>query len=318
MCGLRWFLGTSRYVNYSAVLILCGLVASVHAAGRGAVARPTTAPSSGMLAPSTEPDASQRNSASSIEQASFEARMNDPRQFARLLWDHGLSYTGTRARFNASHLGQFYPLLRDPEYRAYWGNTSKIIAFIGREAADRDKSTAVLLEYFRRPEEWKQGRQPMQVAEKINALELVGLVGGTAAEPTLLKALTREGAAEIAGEWINGPAPSYYPGTREQAIELIQGRAAKGMIYLRQPEGLAMIERMHHELDADATLRRTKHLLYDGVGSALAVRDYIADTGIDEYLKGWGENPVGGIMKLQPYLKKYDAYYRNAPAAAGR
>lgn len=254
-----------------------------------------------------------------LDRALFQERKKDPWEFARLQWAHGVSYTETRALFDASHLPQFHKMLSDPDYHLYWGNISKVIAFIG-VGRNQAESVPVMLDYFRRPEKWEEFDVRSLVGptgSKINALSYVGLIGDNSIEPLLLKALTREGALDIAREWIDGPPPFYYAGKREKAVELVQGRAAMGLIFLRSTEGIAAVERMYREIDPDAEQRKIKYQLYDGLISALAVRDLITEIGIDEYLKTWGTTR-GEMPKLMPYLKKYDAYFRNQPVPVGQ
>lgn len=248
------------------------------------------------------------------EREEYQARMKIPQEFARLRWAHGLSYKKTRELFTQQHLNDFYPLLNDPAYRSYWPSIVFIIAFIG---PGEDRSIPILMEYCMRQEEWRQfgevGRAN-DVYGKFHVLRALGFIGGETAEAVLKHALTPEGAADIARNWIESPPPFHYAGKRQEVIELIQSNAAMGLVYLRKPENMPAIEAIYQRFEADPGLLRTQPQLYNGIVSALGMRDYLAEVGMDEYLSYWGEG-LGYFEKLAPHLRKYDNPVRQRAAA---
>ena len=107
----------------------------------------------------------------------------------------GLNYNSINALLPKDKLPVLYGLLDDELYAPYWGNISTVIGNV----SDDPNTVPILLNYFKRDDgeklNWMQG--------KIWTLAHIGKIGGDAADSILRKAITKEGARELAKDWLD-------------------------------------------------------------------------------------------------------------------
>jgi prepilin-type processing-associated H-X9-DG protein len=187
-------------------------------------------------------------------------------------------------------------------------DAAKKLKAMGKKA---DQAIAFLISSFKQAEDVSSlkghtyGRT--HAMSKIRVLVWVGKIGGEEATRFLRQALTREGAEELARAWINGPLTGYFSG-KEQALNLIQGRAAVGLVYSQDPENIALVEKKYR--DCLANYRR-KHSAYPpadmrllfGLTDAVAGRELIEDFGWDTYYTMITTDNIP--LVLSSYLNKY-------------
>ena len=241
-----------------------------------------------------------------LDKVVFDQRYSDCREFIKLQWLNGIPYRQTRRLLEEDSLAALYQMLEDPQYASRWPDIAKIIGFISEDA----NSVPELVNYIRRREDWSTVRTDREgvarIVGKVKTLLWVGLVGGETANTLLRKAVTLEGARELAKEWIDGELPGSFGNKRSELVELIQGSAAIGIVHSQHAENMRLVEQEYRQVHADCEKNKVATEYYNQLCDAMAIRDLIAEKGMKEYLGSLG----AGGNELSPYLKRYSWFLR--------
>ena len=251
----------------------------------------------------------------SVWAALHNLKYSDPREFVKLIWYEGMSYKSARRLIKSDSLPTLYELLKDPEYASYWAKVTKLIGWLSDKG--NHESIAALYDYFRRGDDWTIVTDPTaghsRVLGKIRSLGSIGRIGGTEADSILKKALTAEGAQELAGEWIDGPLPLKSKFDKTYVIEHIQGAAAVGIVYSQNEENIRLVEELYEKEVAEYKENKVITELGNHLVGALAYRDLIREKGMEAYLNLSGSGEFGDLV---PYLDRYSYHIISYPATA--
>ena len=213
-------------------------------------------------------------------------------------------------------------MLGDPRYRKDWGVLSMVLARL-------DKGTDAqhaIIHMIRRGDIWPRNDRDLRrfVWTKINAVGTLGHTNGDVARATVRDALTENGAAKLAEEWLGRDLPAEFQSNPGGVVSAIRGRAALGLVYSLDEDNVRMVEKLYESMAPDVKKRRA-HLresslgfydltleeqnldgLFNALVSALATRDLIRDVGNDQFLEIAADNDAL-YRALGGYLRKYSA-----------
>jgi len=241
-----------------------------------------------------------------LGEALFDAKYSDPRNFVRLKWFSGMPYKTARRLIKEDKLPLLYEMLEDKSYAPYWHKVALLIGYVSEDP----NSVPVLLHYFQRDDSWNWKSVDRMVGiprigGKVSALKWIGKIGGDEADIILRDAVTEQGAARLANAWIEGdllPNSSTFE-SKENVVELIRGRAAKGLVYSGRPENIDIVKLLYAQEDAYCRTNRKVTRLYNGLVDAMATQAFIAENSRESLLNISGASNHLDI--IEPYIRKY-------------
>lgn len=239
--------------------------------------------------------------APAIDYTAVYPRSRDIRAFARARpAEGGVPYSIAKREYSAADLSELHAMVLDPkEAPDARMRAATIIGYLGSGKS----SVNVLVESVTRPEDFAAPTSPnipasARVTAKVRALEWAGLAGKDDASAILRKAITPQGAAELAAQWIDSPALPNVNGGKDAILDAIRGRAAIGLVYSQVPENLELVEETYQRSEAE------RPAFTNLLSEAMARRDMIADMGMEKYL---ADTMAGGRGRgaIATYLQKY-------------
>jgi hypothetical protein len=232
-----------------------------------------------------------------LEQTLFDSKYSDPREFFKLQWISGIRYKEVRRLIKKESIPTLCDMLRDQQYVSDWANVAKVICLVAEDA----NSLPELVRYIQQAEDWTSTTKPYRMIGKVKTLVWIGLIGGEQVDRLLRNALTAEGSVELAKDWIDGPLPSGYNTHRDEAVGLIRGSAAIGIMLSQNAESAKLVEQLYMQVHDDCRKDRRVSELYYQLIDAMVVRDFLVEKGKEQYLNLIGTNH----NEFDPYLKKY-------------
>lgn len=204
--------------------------------------------------------------------------------------DSGMQYDSVKKAITKDKLPLLYELLAEAEYTPYWNNIARIIGYI----SDDPNSIDVLLIYFQRDDVLLVE----SIAGKVGSIAWIGKIGGQKADSILKKAITKEGARELAKLWID--KEEWKKGRdkrdKDQIIAYIQGAAIDGLVNSGKKENWDMIDRLYN----DTSQKDIRSKLVE----AMAKKAFITDHNNDVEAYFLIDTQVM-YRNLKPYLDKY-------------
>ncbi len=231
-------------------------------------------------------------------EAEFRAKYRDIRDYVKF---GDPLYGRTREMFSKDDLPKLYELLKDDNYAPYWTNVSQVIGFI----SDDPNSIPFLLDYFQR----NDGAKNFSMLGKLWSLAWIGKIGGTLADSILKKAVTKEGARELAKNWIDEELwqDEIFKENKDAVIAYIRNDALKGLVLSGKQENIDFVTKLFNEQMAISLQNKKPTELINALGDAMTLKDYIADYGIDSFFAIWHSDDGRYIM---PYVEKYSFWRR--------
>jgi hypothetical protein len=226
----------------------------------------------------------------------------DPFEFINLIWHSGLPYKETRDRVDPASLPLLWAALKDPRQSSSWPKIAQLMGYMGEDA----QTARFLLDYVRRAEDWKPLNDAVlfnRMVGKVKVLKWVGKIGDKDSVEVLRKALTEEGAKDLAKDWIDGPMPEWAKKANGRVVELIRGTAAIGLVYSQDAEGIRLVEKEYERVHEGRKKGEAVSEYYNQLIDAMAARDMIRDMGKQEFFKLLGSEKE--VDAMSPYLRKY-------------
>jgi len=217
-----------------------------------------------------------------VDAAIFLLKHSDPKEFARLEWQDDVPYRLARKLFGERSAPQFRALLEDKEYAPTWYRVAPVIAFTSRTP----ESAQAILAYVQRREDVSELHTPTahrRIDGKIAALRLLGLYQfqDQWTDEVLRQALTSDGAALLAQQWIDHLPNSY---SKDKAIYLIQGSGAAGLVFSQKADNLRLV-REAYEKETERCRREGKSSPLRGqLVDALIWQELIGEKGMEDFL----------------------------------
>jgi len=260
-----------------------------------------------------------RQAPEALDQALFDKKYGDPREFVKLRWYNGMNYKQARRLIKKDQLPLLHQMLQDPNYAPYWHAVARLIGFV----SDDPNSIPVLLDYFQRDDSWNWEKRGTlahrRLGGKIDALKWIGKIGRHQVNALLRAAVTEDGAAELAKAWLgHGLVPkSSTFNTIANTIVRIRGRAAEGLVLTEDKENIDVVKRLFaKEIDYCRANKKISRL-YNPLRSAIAYHDFIADNDREALFSLFGSQELR--RQLRPYIKKYSwqQYVQQASETGG-
>jgi hypothetical protein len=212
--------------------------------------------------------------------------------------DSGMPYVLLKQTVKKDQLPLLCKLLDSNDYAPYWHNIARMIGYISSDP----NSIPYLLNYFKRDD----GAKVVSIAGKVGSIAWIGKIGGDKADPILKKAITKEGAEELAKSWID--KEDWRKGSnkfdKKQLIAYIQGAALNGLVYTGKKENWDIVDKLYNEQKEISIKNGQQTDIMSPLVDAMAKKGFIADNknDVEAYFRldlqaGFG--PVG------PYLEKY-------------
>jgi hypothetical protein len=218
---------------------------------------------------------------------------------------------------NEQSIQLLHEMLMDPADQHLWGSVYTMLGYLSKNPASVD----AMMDYFQRADEWNvnpneptaraMGRR--RVTEKMLALQWIGRIDPERATPILQKALTLQGAEELAAKWINDPRLPEFSLTRAQTIGFIRGYAGKGLIFTQKPENIDLVIALARESNEpinDPAVRQQYGQLVD----ALMYHLMIQDMGMEQHLISYTGRGDVQPPDVPGYLKKAQELAKPLPA----
>lgn len=222
----------------------------------------------------------------------YAAKYSDPREYVKRDNSH-IRYEEVRRLISKDKLPLLHEMLEDKKYAPYWHNVAELIGYI----SDDPTSVPVLFRYFQSDESGNISNLYI----KLWALKWIGKIGGDEADSILRKAVTEKGAVDLA-VWLDDKPWPRKGLTRENVIGFIRQAAMTGLVLTGKAENIRLVEEIY-EQELPAAIRTKKAtIVFGGAIDALAIKDFIAENGLEAYLSLYGNNK---LKKLSPYLRKY-------------
>ncbi|MBN1974948.1 MAG: hypothetical protein JW787_15005 [Sedimentisphaerales bacterium] len=210
----------------------------------------------------------------------------------------GLNYNSINTLLPKDKLPVLYRLLDDEQYAPYWPNISTVIGYV----SDDPNTVSVLLNYFKRDD----GEKLSWMTGKIWTLAYIGKIGGDAADSILRKAITKEGARELAKDWLDEQLwqeKRPYNNTDKVILE-IRNAASKGLIYTCKPENWKIVEDLYNQHKETSIKNGRKTDIVSHLMDAMGIRDFLVDNNND--IKAFYRlSPERQISVISSYYKKY-------------
>ncbi len=210
--------------------------------------------------------------------------------------DSGMPYNMLRRTVTNDQLPLLYKLLDSNDYAPYWHNIARMIGYISNDP----NSIPYLLNYFKRDD----GARVESIAGKIYSIALIGKIGSDKATPILKKALTKEGAEELAKLWINeGRWKRSDRLGKDYVITRTQSAAIQGLVFTGKKENWDIIEKLYNEQKEISIKNQTQTDMMSSLVDAMAKKAFIADNNdVEAYFR---LDLQAGFGPLKPYLDQY-------------
>ncbi len=219
--------------------------------------------------------------------------------------DSGMNYIRLKETVKKDQLPLLYQLLADGGYAPYWHNIARIIGFI----SDDPKSIPVLLAYFQRDDV----SLIESIAGKVGSIAWIGKISGEKADSILKKAITKEGAEELAKLWINeGKWKNSDKIGKDRVIISTQSAAFQGLVFSGKKENWDLVEKLYNE-QKEISLKSGKQTdIMSALVDAMVIKALITDNknDVESYFR---IDSQVKFQALRPYLDKYSL--RNASRA---
>jgi hypothetical protein len=241
------------------------------------------------------------------ERAQWDKKYSDPRNFIELNWRSGMPYKEVRRLITKDKLPLLHEMLEDKKYAGDWHKVARLMGYVSDDA----NSVPVLLRYFQRDDSWNWKSTDnyaigqRRLSGKTDALKWIGKLGGEDAEAFLRKAVTEDGAAEVAKAWLaDGLIPdSSTFCTKANTIVRIRGRAAEGLVFTGRVENIAIVKN-HFTKEITYCAENKKYTrLYNPLRAAMAYSDFIEDHDLESLFNLFGSRERR--KALRPYIRRY-------------
>jgi hypothetical protein len=230
-------------------------------------------------------------------------KLSDPREFVKMEGhEGGFPYSLARTYIEKDQLPLLHKMLEDANYAPYWRNVARLIGYI----SDDPNSVPLLLSYFQKDDSYnfRSMANLGNLTGKIWSLALIGMIGGEQADVILRDALTAEGAARLAANWIDGKLVEDNSSWSDKnfVLSYIRNAAVHGLVYTGKQENIDIVRRMYFAggADGETDSQMRMHLL-EGV----VIDDYIRHHGREAFFQLHG-NKI--LEALDPYFIKYRVY----------
>jgi hypothetical protein len=221
-------------------------------------------------------------------------------RFVRVSFHEGIPFKAAQEALDKDALPRLYAIMKDPSQSEYWDRAAALVGMIGRDA----ESAKELVDYAKRPIDWKvikeERRATSHVIAKAGIFRWLGRMG---ADEVLVRALSPEGANEIVKAWIDDPSLPPWGRDKDQVLGMVRGSAAVGLVLTGKKENTARVDEIYQKV-AVLPISRPNEELYNQVVDAMAIKQLIADQGLDRYEQALGTIEMGSL--LRPYLRKFD------------
>ncbi|MBN1974949.1 MAG: hypothetical protein JW787_15010 [Sedimentisphaerales bacterium] len=222
----------------------------------------------------------------------------------------GLDYDSINALFPKDKLPVLYRLLDDEQYASYWANISKVIGYVSNDP----NSIPVLLNYFMRDD----GEKVNYMSCKIRTLSHIGKIGGPQADSILKKAITKEGAKELAKSWLDAQKwqEKMQYNTKDKVIEDIQDAALEGLIFTAKQENWKIVADLYSQSMQDTIKSKEMTPYMSSLAGAMGLRDFVIDHNNDvkAYYRIQTDKLPG---TMSSYIQNYLAFFRNVRGDIG-
>jgi hypothetical protein len=211
--------------------------------------------------------------------------------------DSGMNYDRLKQTIKKDQLPLLYKLLDSNDYAPYWHNIARMIGYISNDP----NSIPVLLKYYQRDD----GAKVESIGGKIWSIALIGKIGSEKANPILKKAITKEGAEELAKSWLNeGKWKRSEIITKDRVITSTQSAALDGLVFTGKKENWDIVEKLYNEQKEISIKNGKQTEIMSALVDAMAKKGIIADSNnvVDAYFRI--DSQVMG-MTLRPYIEKY-------------
>lgn len=209
--------------------------------------------------------------------------------------DSGMPYDSVKKTIKKDQLPLLYQLMANPGYAPYWNNIARIIGYI----SDDPNSINVLLIYFQRDDISNVD----SIAGKVGSIAWIGKIGGEKADSILKKAITKEGARELAKLWID--KEEWKKGRdkrdKDQVISYIQGAAISGLVFSGKKENWDIVDKLYNEQKV-ISLQGQNTDIMSPLTDAMAIKAFIMDHNND--VESYFRLDIV-LTGLRPYLEKY-------------
>ncbi|MHC4646172.1 MAG: LamG domain-containing protein [Planctomycetota bacterium] len=235
-----------------------------------------------------------------------DAKYSDPRQFVRKApgFEGAFPYSEAKMYIWKDQLPMLYEMLEDANYAPYWHNVARLIGYV----SDDPNSIPHLLSYFKKDDSYnfRTTANLDNFVGKIWCLAHIGMIGGDRADTILKEAVTLEGAAKLAENWIDGRLVENNRrwGQKDEVLSYLRSAAIHGLVYTDKQENIEIVKRMYFGNGADREHNPTMRLfLLEGV----VISEYIRHHGREAFFQLCG-NANKLLEALDPYFIKYRAY----------
>ena len=210
----------------------------------------------------------------------------------------GLDYDSINALLPKDKLPVLYRLLDDEQYAPYWSNISTVIGYV----SDDPNTVPVLLNYFKRDD----GEKVNYMIGKIWSLAYIGKIGGKEADSILRKAITKEGAKELAKDWLDEQLwqdKGKYA-NKDNVIIDIQHAAIIGLLFTTKKENWKIVEDLYNQDKETSIKKGRKTDIVSYLTEAMGLRDFLVDNNNDVkvYLR---LEPMKQASAISGLYKKY-------------
>ncbi|MHC4109888.1 MAG: hypothetical protein ACYSUY_02375 [Planctomycetota bacterium] len=222
----------------------------------------------------------------------YAVKYSDPREYVKRD-NNAIRYEEARRLISKDKLPLLHEMLEDKTYAPYRHNIAELIGYI----SDDPTSVPVLFRYF-------QSNESGNISSlfiKPGAIKWIGKIGGDEADLILRKAVTEQGAVNLA-EWLDDKPWPRKGMKRKHVIGFIRQAAMTGLVLTGKAENIRLVEEIYEQELPSAIRTKKATMVFGGAIDALAIKDFIAENGLEAYLSLYGNNR---LKKLRPYLRKY-------------
>ena len=222
----------------------------------------------------------------SANQKLLQSMLTNPRQIVKMIPNGEMPYYQVSQAFDQNDLHTFFEILNDSNSTGYerLQATNFIYQISNRGNPETIK---VLKDYIQKEVNWNKWESDWFsttsiTLSKFNALDRLGYIGVKDVSGFLKKAMTTEGAKEIATQWYEGVPESSFP--QNFVIENLRGSAAKALAYSDDPN-IHELLRSEYEREKQALIAVGKDSdgYFNQLVEALTRIDVIKDIGIEAH-----------------------------------
>ncbi len=229
------------------------------------------------------------------------AKYSDPRQFVKMHGDQGFPYGMAKIYIWKDQLPMLHEMLEDANYAPHWPTVARLIGYV----SDDPNSIPLLLNYLKKDDS-NYFRTPGEVGNllgKIWTPAYIGMIGGDQADTILREAVTSEGAAKLAENWIDGPLVGNNDrwSDKEEVLLYLRNAVLHGLVCTGKKENIELVKGMYFAKGADME-RNIKMRMY--LLDAVTKSEYIGHHGREAFFELQG-NSHKLLGALQPYIMKY-------------